>query len=429
MLKILRTFNGQTWCGAALLLVLGAVCTPTFHADTQSYLDHAIVRAPGYPLLLDAAQLLAGLHWPRLITLLQGALAGWTMRHLTLALRARFAIPPGLALFLGALAALPQLVWIPSLLTESVGHSLFLVLLAALLRATLTQPVRQFAIAALALALSIAIRPHFVFVGPVLWLPALALAWQARSRRLAVQLCGLTLGAVLAGTCGQVLGNGVTHGLPVRSAALGMHAAAVQLYLATPQELATLQQPGDQAIVAPLGRFMLDKRLFSGSVPGATDTVDGFNLAFDGIIYAGLVPQARVRLGHEVLTAADWLELDRGGKHLAARLARQHQMAFVRHVAQQLYAGGALLVLTLASVLWGAWTALRRQSPEGLLLATVSVLALANHLEVALVQVTRMRYVMSTDLALVVVVLAIVGRERTPGLDAAPDARAPAPFA
>jgi hypothetical protein len=404
------SLRDPTWLLVVVFVLVGATFLPVQFPDTVSYLEHSLARAPGYPLLLDLARLLAGTHWPRAIVLLQGAVAGWSVRQFVLALRERFAAPSGLALFLGLVVALPQLVWVPDLLTESLSHSLFLVVLAALLHATLANPLRHFSVAALALTLAIAVRPHFVFIGPVLLVPALVLGWQRRAGRLTLQLSGLMLAAMLAGNFAQIIGNWAYNDLPVRSAALGVHAAAVQLYLATPDELAILQEPEERALVEPLGRFMQQAHLFGGSAPGLTDTVEGFNLAFDQIIYAGMVPQARVRLGHANLTAQDWLALDKATTHIAVRLARHHPAVAIHHVARQLFVGGAMLVLTVASALLGAWLTLRRKDDCGLILATVALLSLANHVELALVQVTRMRYVMTTDLALIVILFALVGQ-------------------
>ncbi len=406
-----RSFAAQLWVLVLAQVALGLLLPTLVYPDTSSYAAFAIYRAPGYGLVLDGARLLAGDHWPRAIALFQGLMSGLAVRHLVRALHDRLRVPAGVALLLGAVLTLPQLTWIPSLLTESLCHSLFLCTFAELVLALGDRPLRHFATVALAVVALIVLRPHYLFLAPVLLLPALAVAQRRRSARLALQLTVLFGGAVVVANGAQILGNWVVSGIPSRTTSLGMHAAAVQFYLATPDELAIFTDPADRAQVEPLRDLMVRRQLFQTSVPNLTDTVDGFNLVYDGIIYEGLLPQARQRLGRADLSAADWVIFDKTTARFARTLALHHPQVFARHIVGQLRSAGAMLMLMTGAALLGAWLWARRRSAEGLLIATVAAMALANHLELALVQLNRMRYVMTTDLTLVIVLLALVVRD------------------
>ena len=221
---------------------------------------------------------------------------------------------------------------------------------------------------------------------------------------------------MVAASAAEVASNAARHGLPVRAKALGVHAASVQLYLSSPADVALFSDPTERAFSQAILQYVEQHQLFSSSVPDVTDTVIGFEVGFDDIIYRGLVPQARARTGHADLTAADWVALDKASQRLAGVLLRHHPGAFLRHVVQQLRSSGVVLLLMLAALALGARLWVRRQDRAGLLLATAALLSLANHMELALVQVTRMRYVMTTDLVLVCILLAMWGRtlEREP---------------
>ena len=382
----------------ALLLAFTWSHPPAQFPDTQSYLDHAVIRAPLYPLVLDLARLLAGTVWPYAITGLQAVVAALAGTWLTTVLQRQPGVQAWWALGVHALVLLPQLQWAGDLLTESLSHSLALAVVATLLSIRPTHPAQGVWRAALLVALGLSLRPSLLFLVPGLAVWGLALAWDRRSGPLLVHAVLAAVVAFALGTCAQIVGNGARNGVWNKAVATGQHAAAVQLYLSTPEERAALAHADDRAWAASVAQRMADLQLLQSSAPGVSDTHDGFSLAYDGIVYLGIVPEARARLGHAQLTPEDWVALDARTTHLAAALAQQHPRALLAHVAQEFRGQDALTLFLLVTLLvaLARWRHTRQSLDLWLLVA--AVWAVVNHAIVALVQVNRIRYTLTPDL-------------------------------
>jgi hypothetical protein len=225
----------------------------------------------------------------------------------------------------------------------------------------------------------------------------------------------LLLAATVVGNVAQQASNFARHGVWVRAALTGLPIAAVQLYLANPDERAVVQGAAERRLLDGVWRRMEQNRAFHWSEPGRSDTIEGFQLRADAIIYSAIIPETKAQLGRNELTTQDWIDLDERTVHIARDLALHHLPAYVAHVIRHLRSlGGFLVVLMAAVVAAGAWAWLARQQSWGLLLATVATVAVANHTAIAFVHLFQQRYVFSTDFTLIAVLVAVLMREVRP---------------
>lgn len=412
------------WTGpglAGLALVLwGLGIGPQTAADTTSYLHALVIRPPGYPVVLRVSQLLGGVG-PWAVVVLQGLLAGWSVH------RALRSLGPGLGgpvtIGLGVLMALPQLQYVPGLVAESIVYSLWWLWLSVLVdHARAPRPGDWLKLGGLA-AIVILFRTDWVFLPGLVGVAGAVLALRDRAWR-PLLVAGVAAVLALGGAIGvEAAWHGVVNRSPGRSAFAGVNLAAVQLYLAEPQDLERIGDPDDRAVARAAHAELLRRRLTRSSEPGRTDLPVSFRLVDEPILWEVLIPQQRARLGRDPgpqahLDTAGWRDLDARSQRIATALLRAHPGRTVRFVYDQVR-GFALWPMFLAATAGlAACVAVRRsRRPELVALPVVAAGVLLHHLLIAVSSEFMHRYVFHTLFALAVVLGLVVLRAWPPASD------------
>lgn len=389
-----------------LFLLLNAACflalgrrAPEAVVDTVSYVDHAIHRTPGYPLFLDLARLLGGDHGFKVAQLLQLAVGIAGAAHLSLTLRDCFRVPRALFLALHLVFLFPQSRFASHIVTESLSHGLFFLLLSFATRSFFRRGAGPILGVALCLAALLLLRPQFLFLVPLL--PPYA-AWLLYTRRgelrrllLPVLALGLALPATLLA---QSAYNYAYSGRFARIPFTGVQTATVALFLSEPGDAARLPEGPLRRYFELASRPLEEGRWRAQHRPPFFSYFEHFAQHYNDIYLRAVVPAYQQLTGRDTLAADDWVALDRLTLDLTARLLRRHGPQLAFHGLKQLQeAGGYLPLFMLALVILPGVLYLRSAYAGALAAAAVGLMGFSNYFLVALVEPLGTRYTMYTE--------------------------------
>lgn len=395
--------------------------------DSHSYLDHHILRTPGYPLYLDLMRHIGGAHALKLAHVVQvlcGVLAAAALAR-TLRLRV---LPPARRHPL-AEAALFTLLVVPlfrcgeTLATEALSYAAFLLLLDQIARSFsftgsftgtgrgIGPGIGPILGAAGAFFVLLLLRPQFLFLVP----PGLLYIgwWLLRGRVGQGLLAALAIAAAigLAGAA-QVVYNGAVHGTFTRIPATGIQVLTIQLYIAPPVDIS--RAPGTEINqAAPAGdaadRFLatLRERVTAARISihhRQPDHPAGahFSQVYNAICYGTILATYEAMVGKRALAPADWLALDALSLRASLRLARAQAGQAVFFMIKELQESAGYLPLFMVLLLgFSLPLALRGQggpcAPAALFMITAVACGLANYALVALFEPLGARYLMYTE--------------------------------
>jgi hypothetical protein len=396
--------------GWVFLLLCGAVglVVPVVHlADTSSYADNSVTRPPGYPLVIDLAQTLAGAQWARLVVWWQFLACGAAIWQFSGILRQHLQLPRPVYWFVVGVLLIALPTWGPGLITEAFSYALYLAFFGALLQSCFAKPLYYTAQAALWATLMVATKSQLGFMAAVLAAHGLVLLLVWRRALLLPLAVALAVAAAALGNGAQVLSNGLHHGLYTRAALSGLPVFGLQLYLSSPADQALLTDPADKAYVATIHTKMAEQKLFRTSLPGTTDSPEGFQTIGDRILYGVLMPMERDKLGVVDLNAQQTVELDTRALRIAKVWMAHRPGAWVRHALQHARTmSGFFILLAVLVAMSAPYLAWRQRHPWGFVLALIAATAAGNHVLISFVHVTQQRYVFIPDLLLIAALLA-----------------------
>ena len=399
------------WVFLLLCGVAGLVVPVVQLPDTSSYANHAVTRPPGYPLVIDLAQTLAGAYWGRLVVWWQFLACGAAIWQFATILRQRLELPRPVYWFVVAILLIALPTWGPALITEAFSYALYLAFFGALLQSCFAKPLYYTAQAAFWATLMVATKSQLGFMVAVLAAHGVVLLVVWRRAQLLPLAVVLAVAAGAVGNGAQVLSNGLHHGLYTRAALSGLPVFGLQLYLSSPADQALLTDPADRAYVTAVHTKMAEQKLFRTSQPGATDSPEGFQTIGDRILYGVLMPMEREKFGVVDLDAQQTVDLDTRALRIAKVWIAHRPGIWVRHALQHARTmSGFFILLGVLVALSAPYLAWRQRHPWGYVLALIAATAAGNHLLISFVHVTQQRYVFIPDMVLIAALLATMLR-------------------
>jgi hypothetical protein len=400
---------------AAAVLVLAARAPSMVH-DSSTYLEHSPFREMLVPLVYGGLRLLfhgAALRAAVALQTIGGALASAVLARAfcdAFSVESRWRWPVGWLLFF------PQLLYAPTLSSESISYTLFAMAAAAALRCVGGHGGARAPIAACAWAsAALCARQQFVVLLPFAVAGIAAVLAARRTplpRRLAV--AAACIAVLLAGRVAQRAYNHARTGAWAGMKTTGFQWLTVVVFNATRADVAALPTDEERAYAGAVLDRLEAEHLLASQLREGIPRTHAFNAAYNEICWHVLLGVYRDRYlpgtTREQLLAADvpptaWNQFDAFTRRLAAHLLRHGWKRYLAHVAGSVWelfkfyavAVGAMLLAGLASA---------RRAPRARVLVFVAALWWANVLAVALVEYPMTRYTFYGD-ALVVAALAL----------------------
>ncbi len=384
--------------------------------DSSGYLEGAVFRAPLYPLILEALELVFGRHALTATLVGQITFGLVAVAALVLYLRRAIELPDWLAWLAAALLLVPYagpLAVANRVLSEALAYPLFLLAVRSLLGAILEDRWGRFAAATGWAAALVLTRQQFLFLWPLLTLCALLWLLERSVRRRGLAALALVV-TVASGV--ELADRGyrlVRHGRFARAPFAGLQLLAGALYV-SPGALAERLPAAQRDLFVALHAEGRERRLLAEANPspgGVASYAWHFRQGYNEIVWRLIVPAMRERIGGD-----DWFAVEAELLPLARALIRAEPLAFLRlYVANLLSALGVWYAMLLGVItpLTLARGLAHRSAPD-LAAGLLALSHLANCALVALVEPLKMRYSFYTDGLLLVLLVLLVARGSQP---------------